>query len=333
MLFIYHFFSSFLALQKNNKDVNLKNININFHSIAFFEEVNQIDTNQISEGVNKLGEKYPDFSSIYFNNLTGFGIQKNYDLFLKSMYHFLTFKDYTDLYDSVKKVFPDTKKSDAALAELFKHIKYYYPNEKWGTVYYFISGLNRYSAVTVDTTLGIGLDMFLGKDYPYYASIGLAQYETEHCIPENIPVLASKVIFEDKWEMNPEGKKLLDLMIYAGKQMTFMEYTLPKSSDELLIGYSKTQLGWCQENEKMIWSFFKKNELLYSSELQKVIRYVMDGPSSTGMPPESPGNIGTYIGWQIVRSYLKNNPEIKWTEIMDSPMDSQTFLTASKYKP
>ena len=330
-------FNIFLFLiscqQENKKNINVKDVQINFHSISYYDEVYKIDSNNISEGVNALGEKYPDFSAIYFNNLTGFGIQKNYDLFLKSMHHFLTYKDYKNLYDTVKKVFPNTENIDAQLNDLFKHIKYYYPTSKWGTVYYFVSGLNRYSAITVDSILGIGLDMFLGKDYPYYASIGMAQYETEHCIPEYIPVLASKVIFEDKWEMNPEGKKLLDLMIYAGKQMTFLEYTLPKFSDEVLIGYNKNQFEWCKENEKMIWSFFKKNELLYSTELQKVMRYVMDGPNSTGMPPEAPGNIGTYIGWQIVRSYLKNNPTVKWTDVLATETDSQTFLSESKYKP
>lgn len=318
----------------NNKKVDVSKVIQYYHSIPYYQEVFAIDSNHIEKGVNRLGEKYPDFSSIYFNNLTGYRMNGNYELFLKSMHHFLTYKDYLNLYDTVQKVFPDTKKTDEQLSLLFKHIQYYFPDEKWGTVYYFISGLNRYSAVTVDTSIGVGLDMFLGKDYPYYASIGLANYETEHCIPEYIPVLVSKVIFENRWEMNPEGKKLLDLMIYAGLEMTFLEYTLPEHSDDELIGYSKAQLKWCQENEKMIWSYFKKNELLYSTELQKVIRYVMDGPNSTGMPPESPGNIGTWVGWQIVRSYLKEHPDIKWNEILvQKNRDNQIFLSQSNYKP
>jgi hypothetical protein len=51
------------------------------------------------------------------------------------------------------------------------------------------------------------------------------------------------------------------------------------------------------------------------------------------MPPESPGNIGSWVGWQLVRTYLKNNSNVKWTDLMKDNTDPLTFLRASKYKP
>lgn len=319
--------------QKPAKKVDVSDIKINFKKVDYYKELYTIDTLNIESGVNSLGNKYPDFSSVFFNELTGFNANNDQEIFLRSVHHFLTYKDYRNLYDTVLKKFPDTQKTDKELESLFKHIAYYYPEEKWGTVYYFISGLNQWSAITVDTLLGIGLDMHLGKDYPYYVSVGLPLYQIEDCEPQFISVNASKTIFKNKFPFTIDNKNLLQMMIYNGLMMTFAEYTLPDASDELLMGYTPQQMKWCRENERMIWSYFKKQNLLYSTNLQQVLRYTMDGPSSTGMPQESPGNIGTWIGWQIVRKYLDENPDEKWPSLPRKKLDAQVFLSKAKYKP
>ena len=315
------------------KSIDVSKIKVNFKTVHFYKELYAIDTNDIENGLNNLGNKYPDFTSIFFDRLTGYSSVNNKDTFLKSVKHFLTYKDYRNLYDTVCQMYSNTNQLDKELETLFKHIKYYYPEEKWGTVYYFISGLNKWSAVTVDTILGIGLDMHLGRDYPYYPSVGLALYETENCEPKYIVINASKTIFRDKFPFDIEGKTLLEMMINKGMEMTFAAYTLPDTPDDLLMGYTPAQLKWCNDNERMIWSYFKKQNLLFSTQLQQVMRYTLDGPSSTGMPPEAPGNIGTWIGWQIVKKYLKENPDVKWHELAKKKIDAQVFLSASKYKP
>lgn len=318
---------------RQNKAVDVSKTKVNFATVNYHKEIYAMDTNDLEKGIGDLGAKYPDFSAVFFHELTGFDANKDQTVFLNSVRHFLTYKDYKNLYDTVLLKFPDTHKTDKELESLFKHIKYYYSEEKWGTVYYFISGLNRWNAVTVDTLLGIGLDMYLGKDYPYYPSVGLPLYESELCEPEYIRVNACKTIFRNKFEFDIEGKTLLEMIIHNGLEMTFAEYTLPDASDELLMGYTKAQLKWCNDNQRMIWSYFKKQNLLFSTQLQQVMRYTLDGPSSTGMPPESPGNIGTYIGWQMVRSYLKENPDVKWHELPKQRIDSEEFLRKSNYKP
>jgi hypothetical protein len=252
---------------------------------------------------------------------------------MNSVKHFLTYKDYVALYDTVQKVFPDVKDIDKELESLFKHVKYYFPKEKLGDVYYFISGLNSWSAITVDTSLGIGLDMYLGKDYPNYAAVQLPQYEIEHCSKEYIPVNASKVIYENMYPFEPDGKNLLDLMLMKGKELLFESYMLPNTKTELLIGYTPAQLKWCEQNEAFIWNYFSVQKLLYSTNWQDIMRYVNTGPSSTGMPPESPGNIGTWIGWRIIQEYMDHHPEKTLPDLLNEMLDSQAFLRESGYRP
>ncbi|HOZ50217.1 MAG TPA: hypothetical protein PLU17_00045 [Chitinophagaceae bacterium] len=318
---------------KNKKEIDVSKIDVQLKSHRFDKDLFACDTNHLKESINVLGNKYPDFANVYFKEITGFDRNNDNLVFLNSVRHFITYKDYKNLYDTVQIVFPNTNEMDASLSQLFKHVKYYFPNEKLGDVYYFISGLNSWSAVTVDTALGIGLDMHLGKDYPYYASVQLPEYQIEHCEKEYIPINASKVIYENIFPFEPDGKNLLELMLMKGKQQLFMEYTLPTTNDELLMGYTTKQLEWCKDNEAMIWNYFSAQKLLYSTNWQDVMRYVNEGPNSTGMPLESPGNIGTWIGWQIIRKYMDEHPEKTMVDILKSSIDAQTLLRDSGYRP
>lgn len=316
-----------------SKQVDVSNIQVKLNSIRFDKELYACDTNNIEVFVNQLGNKYPDFASVYFNELTGFSKNDNQAFFHESVRHFLTYKDYRALFDTVFFKYPNVKNIDAELETLFKHIKYYYPEKKLGDVYYFISGLNMWSAVTIDTAIGIGLDMHLGKTYPFYAAVQIPDYQIARCEKEYIPVNVARAIYEDTFTPKLEGKNLLDMIIMKGKEQVFLEHVLPNAKDELLMGYTPEQLAWCQENEGMIWSYFAKQKLLYSTQWQEILRYVNDGPTSTGMPAESPGNIGTFIGWQLVRKYLQSHPNVKWTALMKDQKESQQFLQESGYKP
>ena len=48
------------------------------------------------------------------------------------------------------------------------------------------------------------------------------------------------------------------------------------------------------------------------------------------MDDESPGRVGVWIGWQIVRSYMKNN-NVTLQELFAK--DAKEIFDNSKYKP
>jgi uncharacterized protein YjaZ len=72
---------------------------------------------------------------------------------------------------------------------------------------------------------------------------------------------------------------------------------------------------------------------LYSTDDKLVGRFIAQAPFSRfnlELDSESPGAIGQYIGWQIVRSYMENNP----TSLLQMlQMDAQTIFNKAKYKP
>lgn len=124
-------------------------------------------------------------------------------------------------------------------------------------------------------------------------------------------------------------------MVYNGKVLYFLDQVLPENiPDSIKIGYTANQYNWCQNFEGNIWSYFLTQELIYQSDLQKIQTYITDGPFTPGLGDQktSAPKLGFFIGWQIVKKYMKENPDITLQQLI-AETDSQKILTKSKYKP
>ena len=57
-----------------------------------------------------------------------------------------------------------------------------------------------------------------------------------------------------------------------------------------------------------------------------------EAPFIQGFPDGSPGRIGHWLGWQIVKAYMEKNPTISIEKLM-THNNAQKLLNESKYKP
>ena len=329
---------TFTACNSGEKQPDVSDIKVNLQIKRLDKDLAALDTNALAVGLQKLNQKYPDFLNFFLDTLMGFEIKGNYVDSSNGIQHglktFLTNKDYKGLLDSVNRHFPDTKQTDEQLSKGFQYMKYYFPNYRVPQVIYMISWLNNWGAFTFgDTTLGIGLDMFLGDKYPFYKSVGLPDYTYTHLRPAYIPVAAFTVIYQDMHPFIKEDRTLLDMMIQKGKEQYFLKKIVPYVADTTRLGYTEKQLQWCKNSEAEVYNFFVQANLFHEKEFERILRYVMDGPSSTGMPPQSPGNIGSWLGLQIVEAYMKEHPQTTLPMLLNENTDPLKFLQESKYKP
>ena len=128
-------------------------------------------------------------------------------------------------------------------------------------------------------------------------------------------------------------KKMLSQMIYYGKQLYLKDLLLPEYSDADKMGYSEQQIIWCQENESYMWRYFLENEMLYSDDQKLIPRFINPAPFSKfylEIDNESPGQVGAWIGWQMVRSFAKNN-NVPLSDLLK--MNAKEIFEKSKYKP
>ena len=121
-------------------------------------------------------------------------------------------------------------------------------------------------------------------------------------------------------------------MIGAGKMLVFLDATLPETADTLKIGYSRSQWKWVENNKKSVWGYLIENQLFYSSDYDLQIQFMQEAPFTTEFGNESAPRLGAWLGWQIVKNYHQNHPEVALSELINNP-DAQQILQQSGYKP
>lgn len=231
----------------------------------------------------------------------------------------------------VQKKFSDFSKQTFELEELFRHIKYYFPNVKIPKVITTLSDFDpNTKAIYTKDYLIIPLDLYLGSEHRFYEDFPNYQkfdFSESHLLPNVVGAFSAGLI------SLPKDKTLLSQMVYFGKKMYLSDLLIPKISDADKIGYTPEQITWSQENEGFIWRYFIDENLLYDSDPKLSGRFINPAPFSKfylEIDNESPGRIGVWVGWQIVRSYMKNN-DVSLQQLLQT--DAKEIFDNSKYKP
>lgn len=237
-----------------------------------------------------------------------------------------------ELFEEVNKTFNDFSEVELDIYKLFQHLKYY---DKTFVEPRFITVTNnvryRESVVVTDTIALVALDNYLGAEHHFYLSI--PAYLTENFKPSDIVVNLAEA-YAEKYAYQPVRKTLLDEMIYFGKLLYFKEIMIPFKTDSEKIGYSEDQLTWAINNESEVWSYFIERELLFSTDSKLPSRFLTPAPFSKfylEIDNDSPGRIGQFIGWQIVKSYMKQNKDVDIFKMMQT--NAQEIFDNTKYKP
>jgi gliding motility-associated lipoprotein GldB len=247
-------------------------------------------------------------------------------VWLQKMQHPL----WRELYGEVQKKYANFDPVKSDIETLFKHIRYYFPKTKVPKVITVISEMDYNNKVIyADSLLIISLEMYLGKTHKFYQFPNYIKqnFEQKQMMPDIVSSFSKQ-----KTPFNKE-KSFLSHMIQSGKELYLKDVLLPDYSDEDKIGYATGQLNWCAENEAYIWRYFIEKEMLYSDDQKLLPRFINPAPFSKfylEIDNESPGQVGAWVGWQIVRSYMKNN-EVSLQQLLDA--NAKEIFEKSKYKP
>lgn len=324
-----------LACNSNeNKIPDVSNLKVQKVEISRFEkDFFELDTLNFQSAFDKLKIKYPEFLSLYLFEIQGIASPSDSDLILSDkIKSFIYNPDIRKVYNQAQIEYADLSGISEDFETAFQYLKYYLPNLPQPQLFSYVAPFQHQALTIGNDKLGIGLDMHLGKDYEFYASAGHPQYLSktftkEHLLANSFMAYAKSLIVE-----NRNKNRLIDKMIYQGKLLYLVEQLLPLYDKKLFIGYTSEQLSWCERNEIQIWSFWIEQQLLYETKSVKYGRFVSPSPTTAGMPTESPGNIGSWSGWQIVKAFMKNNPDTTMAELL-AIEDGQQILKLSGYKP
>ncbi len=239
------------------------------------------------------------------------------------------------LYKEVQEQYADISDLELAFQDAFARLRLHFPGIQIPRIYTIISGLSYETPIIyVDSVLIISLDMYMGKNYHYYKQLGESlplfirrRLSKEYLLSDCMKALSYQVIHS-----NNASSSILDDMILEGKRWMFTEIALPNAHDTLICGYTKEQLDWIQHYEYDVWSFLIEKNYLYSNDNLVSRKLVGEAPFTAYFGKQSPGNIGSWIGWQICRAWIVQHKDDALSGLFQEK-DPQTILKNSRYKP
>ena len=220
---------------------------------------------------------------------------------------------------------------DNEFTDAFKRYHFYFPEKYIPTIYSFVSGFNQ-SVVLADSMLGIGLDRYLGVDCEYYIRLGIPKYSIHEMHRKKITSDCMRAWAIGEFPFNDSIDNLVNNMIYEGSLMYFTKKMLPDQPDSLIFGFTPKQMKWCEKNEKEIWTYLIENKMLFITESFIVNKFVNSAPFTSGFSQESPGRAVVWLGYRIVNSYLENNKQVTFQQMMRN-RNYQSIFSQSKYRP
>ena len=239
------------------------------------------------------------------------------------------------LYKEVQEKYADLSALEKQFQEAFARIRYHFPEARLPRIYTIISGLSYETPVIfVDSVLIVAIDMYMGSDYHFYKKLGEAlpkfirkRLAEPYILPDCMKELSYAFIHS-----NNASSCILDDMLLEGKRWLFAELALPQIPDSLITGYTAAQSAWIDAYEYDVWSFLIEKNYLYSNDNLVSRKLVGEAPFTAYFGNDSPGCIGRWIGWQICRSWIANNPDRPLKELFEEK-NPQQILKDSKYRP
>lgn len=316
---------------KNVKQVpDVSAIKVSLQIERFEKDFFALDTLHPDASLQALNQAHPDFTQDFLFNILGASAgsaAKEVPAFIRS---------YVSMYQLAREKFKDFSSIEAEGKKGLQFTHYYFPAYKLPVkLITFIGPVNSYGNIITADALAVGLQLYMGRDYPLYLSeAGQQMYPlfiSRRFEPAYIPVNCMKNIIEDMYPNNSIGRPLVEQMVESGKRMYVLDRLLPDVPDSIKTGYTQQQLTDSYESEKNIWSFFVQNDLLYKTDPNMTRDYMSDGPNTQALGKESPANIGQFVGMQIVTKWMGKNKDLSLDVLMKTP--GKQIFDEAKYKP
>jgi hypothetical protein len=323
----------FSCKDKNVPDVS--DIKVELTVKRFEQDFFAIDTNHVMASLNQVGEKYPLFLGDFLFNimeLPGISDTSSREQALLSKF----IGDYKTVKDSADQVFRNFNTIEKDVKKGLQFVKHYFPAYKAPVqLITYIGPMEGYSDVITRDALAVGLQLHMGNNYSLYrSSMGQAvfpDYISRRFTPDYIVVNCMKNIINDIAPEKSGSRSLVEQMVEKGKRLYVLDKILPNTADTLKTGYTAAQLKGCYENEGMIWNFFLTNNLLFNIEPVNIKSYMEEAPSTPELGDRSPGAIGIFVGWQIVKKYMSKHSGLSLNELLNT--DPKKIFEESKYRP
>ena len=324
----------FASCNGKQKIPDVSDIQVDLTTRRFEKEFFSLDTAHFQQQLDTLIYRYPSFGENFVSTILNTDPKWPADTAMNYLKNFMA--AYRSVYDTAEKVFADFSPYEQQVKKTLQYLHYYFPKypapKKLIT---YIGPLDGYGDILDADAFMIGLHQHLGSNFSMYktelVNTTYPDYISTNFTPDFIAINCMKNIVSDMYPEKIEEKSLIIQMVEKGKRLYLLQKLVPFAQDHQLIGYTEKQLKETNDRQALIWDMFIQNNILQSTDNSIVKNYIGESPKTAELGEASPGNIGSYCGWQIVKKFMDKFPDTTLDALMK--MDPEVVFQKAKYKP
>jgi hypothetical protein len=318
--------------------VDLSEVSIPFEARRFDLDLKQADFSDPAKLRATLNAHYGNFLCHFMEDILR--IAPCYpDSNVIALSKFVEHPDMRSLQTEIERKFgPETiKQANLQFEEALKRWHHFFPDSIVPSVVYMNSGFN-YSAFSTDSILAVGLDFYLGR------TDSIVRLLSPDVFPEYIKkdmkeaYLVVNPIRDFAWHqinklpVNHTNIELIKLLIQQGKVLYLTDLMLPETADSLKMNWTPEEWQWAEENEFKIWKEIANDKVMFRRDYNKNKKWIDFAPftNAENLPQNAPPQLGIWIGWRMVRSYMIAHPETPIRKLLD---DTDPLEIVKTYKP
>lgn len=190
-----------------------------------------------------------------------------------------------------------------------------------------------HSVLFVDSVMLIALNHYLGAEYEGYDHWPV--YERLLKEPSMMPYDIAEALVGTQYPYNGgDNATVLSRLLYEGALTHAKMQLVPDAEQMRALGYVSQQYDYLTEHEKELWENLVGNQLLFDTSATTIARLVNPAPITSILDGHCPGRAGRFIGYQMVKSYLKNNPDATLPFLLSPDFYSvPDILSQVNYRP
>jgi len=320
--------AAFIICGCNTERSRLAKVPVSIEVQRFEQDLFKVNDSNFTSQIADLQGKYGDFFALFCDKIIAVGTPDSAN-FKTKLLEFLQDTIVQNGYRTSQEVFANTDHLNEVFTLAFKRFYLYFPQENIPQVYTYTAGFNQ-SVILAENVIAVGIDKYLGADYPLYTQMGFYRYLQRNMYPAKLPVDAIR-FFAGSVFPAPVNN-LLQKIIWEGKLLYFTKQLLPDEPDTCLFGFSAPQIKDCLNNEAYMWNILVSDKLLFSQSPRIIRDMTEEAPFTIRFSQEAPGKAAIWIGYRIVEKYMRRNRNITLPQLMHNH-NAQEILDAAQYNP
>lgn len=289
---------------------------------------------ELAPTLEKIKGQEDDFYDLYISKI--YSIDPN-DLNVDAViYHHINSAQNQEIRKIISEKMGSFEMLQSELSLLSRYYQLYYPQRKFPQIYTCYSGFAGFMAwLYNDSCMLVDLDMYLGNDfeaYPQFYPQFKFQYFEKEFLAQNVCTELIRREFTNYEKDKP--KHMLAFMLIEGAKIYEQSKLMPCREVSKLFEYSPSQWEWAKREERNIWQYLIKENLLYNSDYKEYRPLVGEAPASirSGVADGAPPRIAIFAGYQIVKKFMEESQVMDAYE-MFKKYGPEDILKMAKYKP